>query len=98
VAAGQPLAALGLDTMQPPRPRGFAIQWRINAETLDQQGRALPASGTLTRCEFAQGPGVRIDSHAQAGRTPSPHYDSLLAKLIVHHPGPRFDDALRRSQ
>ena len=97
VAAGSTLAALGLDPAQPPPARGFAIQWRINAETLDAQGLARPASGRITHCHMAQGPGVRVDSQAFAGLAPSPHYDSLLAKLIVHHPGP-FAQALRRSQ
>ena len=94
VAAGRRLAELGL--VEPPRPQGFAIQWRINAETLDAQGQALPSSGRLERFDLPAGPGVRIDTHALAGTTPSPHYDSLLAKLIVR--GPRFEDALRRSQ
>ncbi|MBI5260076.1 MAG: carbamoyl-phosphate synthase large subunit [Burkholderiales bacterium] len=98
IAAGQPLGALGLDAHALPPARGFAVQWRINAETLDAQGQARPASGTLTQCELAQGPGVRVDSQARQGLAPSPHYDSLLAKLIVHHPSPRFDDVLRRSQ
>lgn len=98
IAAGQPLAALGLDPAHPPAPRGFAVQWRINAETLDAQGQARPSSGSLTQCDWPQGPGMRIDSQARAGLAPSPHHDSLLAKLIVHHNSPRFDDALRRSQ
>ena len=97
LAAGSTLAALGLDAAQPPPARGFAIQWRINAETLDEQGQARPAAGLITRCDLAQGPGVRVDSQAFAGLAPSPHYDSLLAKLIVHHPG-GFAQALRRSQ
>jgi pyruvate carboxylase len=43
------------------------------------------------------GPGVRVDTHGYAGLAPSPHYDTLLAKLIVQSPSPRFADALRRS-
>jgi len=97
VAAGATLAELGLDPRQPPTARGVAIQWRINAETLDAQGRARPARGRITALEWPQGPGIRIDGHARAGLEPSPHYDSLLAKLVVHHPGPRLADALRRS-
>ncbi|MDE2456691.1 MAG: carbamoyl-phosphate synthase large subunit [Burkholderiales bacterium] len=97
VAAGRSLAALGLDPEQPPRPRGFAVQWRINAETLDEAGQARPAGGTIAQCEWPQGPGIRIDSQAFVGLTPSPQHDSLLAKLVVWHAG-RFDDALRRSQ
>ena len=98
LAAGATLAALGLDPANPPVARGFAVQWRINAETLDPQGQARPASGLITRCDLPSGPGVRVDSHARAGLSPSPHYDSLLAKLIVSHRSGHFDDVLRRSQ
>ncbi|MDT7837388.1 acetyl-CoA carboxylase family protein [Aquabacterium sp. OR-4] len=101
IAAGRSLAALGLDPAAPPMPRGFAVQWRINAERLDAQGQAQAASGLLTRCELAAGPGVRVDSQARQGLQPSPHYDTLLAKLIVHHPGHGAEgwaDVLRRSR
>jgi len=97
VAAGQPLAALGVEAGRTAAQRGFAIQWRINAETLDAQGQARPASGTLARFDLADGPGVRVDSHGYAGLAPSPHYDTLLAKLIVQSSSPRFADVLRRS-
>ncbi len=97
VAAGQTLAALGLDPAYPPAAHGVAIQWRINAETLDDAGQARPSSGRLDRCDLAQGPGVRVDTHAYAGLAPSPHHDSLLAKLVVHHAG-SYAQALRRSQ
>lgn len=98
VAAGATLASLGLDPRQPPAARGVAIQWRINAETLDAQGRARPSRGRITAVEWPQGPGIRIDGHARAGLEPSPHYDSLLAKLVVHHPSAQLADALRRSR
>jgi len=98
VAAGQTLAALGIEPGRTAVQRGFAIQWRINAETLDVQGNARPASGTLARFDLPAGPGVRVDTHGYAGLAPSPHYDTLLAKLIVHSASPRFADALRRSQ
>jgi acetyl/propionyl-CoA carboxylase alpha subunit len=97
VAAGQTLAQLGLDPAHPPAAHGVAIQWRINAETLDDTGQARPSSGTLSRCDLAQGPGVRVDTHAFSGLAPSPHHDSLLAKLVVHHAG-SYAQALRRSQ
>jgi acetyl/propionyl-CoA carboxylase alpha subunit/acetyl-CoA carboxylase carboxyltransferase component len=97
VAAGQTLAQLGLDPAHPPAMHGVAIQWRINAETLDDAGQARPSSGRLSRCDLAQGPGVRVDTHAFNGLAPSPHHDSLLAKLIVHHAG-SYAQALRRSQ
>ncbi len=98
IAAGSTLAGIGLDPAHPPQARGFAVQWRINAETLDAQGQARPSSGQITRCEMPSGPGIRVDSHARHGAAPSPHYDSLLAKLIVSHRSGHFDAVLRRSQ
>ncbi|HXC37931.1 MAG TPA: biotin carboxylase N-terminal domain-containing protein, partial [Burkholderiales bacterium] len=98
VAAGQSLASLGLNPDKAPQPQGFAIQWRINAETLDAQGNARPSSGTLERFDLPSGPGVRVDTHGLTGASPSPHYDSLLAKLIVHSRGPSFADAVRKSR
>ncbi|MGR4870657.1 carboxyl transferase domain-containing protein [Variovorax sp. LARHSF232] len=97
VAAGQSLAQLGIEANRTAAQRGFAIQWRINAETLDAQGNARPASGALSRFDLPAGPGVRVDTHGYAGLAPSPHYDTLLAKLIVHSASPHFADALRRS-
>ncbi|AGU52013.1 biotin carboxylation domain-containing carboxyltransferase [Variovorax paradoxus B4] len=97
VAAGQPLKALGVDAGRTAAQRGFAVQWRINAETLDAHGNARPSGGTLARFDLPSGPGVRVDTHGYAGLAPSPHYDTLLAKLIVHSSSPHFSDALRRS-
>ena len=98
LAAGRSLRDLGLDPAVPPAAQGFAVQWRINAETLDEQGGAVPGSGTLARFDLPSGPGVRVDTHGVAGGAPSPHYDTLLAKLIVHTRSARFSDVLRRSQ
>ncbi len=98
LAAGRSLRELGLDPAVPPAVQGFAVQWRINAETLDAQGGAVPGSGALTRFDLPAGPGIRVDTHGVAGIAPSPHYDTLLAKLIVHTRSPRFSDVLRRSQ
>jgi acetyl/propionyl-CoA carboxylase alpha subunit/acetyl-CoA carboxylase carboxyltransferase component len=97
VAAGQSLGALGVQADRTAPQRGFAVQWRINAETLDAQGNARPSGGTLARFDLPSGPGVRTDTHGYAGLAPSPHYDTLLAKLIVHSSSPNFSDALRRS-
>jgi acetyl/propionyl-CoA carboxylase alpha subunit len=97
VAAGQSLDELGVEPDRTAPQRGFAVQWRINAETLDAQGNARPSGGTLARFDLPAGPGVRVDTHGYTGLAPSPHYDTLLAKLIVHSPSPRFEDALRRS-
>jgi acetyl-CoA carboxylase, biotin carboxylase subunit len=48
----------------------------------------------ITGWELPGGYGVRVDSHARAGYTVSPHYDSMIAKLIVH--GDDRQDALTR--
>jgi acetyl/propionyl-CoA carboxylase alpha subunit/acetyl-CoA carboxylase carboxyltransferase component len=98
VAAGARLGEIGLDPQRPPPPRGFAIQWRINAETLEADGTARPASGLIEHLELPAGPGIRIDSHAVTGASCSPHYDPLLAKLVVHSSTPFFADAVRRSR
>ncbi|MDQ0074789.1 acetyl/propionyl-CoA carboxylase alpha subunit [Variovorax boronicumulans] len=97
VASGESLSALGIEADRTAPQRGFAVQWRINAETLDAQGNARPSGGTLARFDLPSGPSVRVDTHGYAGLSPSPHYDTLLAKLIVHSPSPNFADALRRS-
>jgi acetyl-CoA carboxylase biotin carboxylase subunit len=60
---------------------GVAIECRINAE---DPVSFQPAPGTITRYYPPGGPGVRVDSHAYAGFTISPTYDSLVGKLIVH--------------
>jgi acetyl-CoA carboxylase biotin carboxylase subunit len=53
---------------------GWAIECRINA--------LVP--GVLTRLDLPGGPGVRFDSFLYSGCTVPPHYDSMIAKLIVH--------------
>jgi acetyl-CoA/propionyl-CoA carboxylase biotin carboxyl carrier protein len=64
-----------------PRPRGHAIEFRINAE---DAGRGfLPAPGTVTRWQVPSGPGIRMDAGYVKGDTVPGAYDSLLAKLIV---------------
>ena len=61
--------------------------WSEVIERLQADGQARPSVGTLTRFDLASGPGIRVDTHGQLGASPSPHYDSLLAKLVVHVPG-----------
>ncbi|UYO45793.1 biotin/lipoyl-binding protein [Rhodopseudomonas palustris] len=87
VAGGAMLAALGLDQASVPRPRGFAIQLRVNMETMDGKGATKPTGGTLAVFEPPSGPGVRVDTFGYAGYTTSAAYDSLLAKVIVHGRG-----------
>ncbi|RED35237.1 biotin-dependent enzyme [Rhodopseudomonas thermotolerans] len=87
VAGGATLASLGLDQPSVPRPRGFAIQLRVNMETMDAKGATKPTGGTLAIFEPPSGPGVRVDTFGYAGYTTSAAYDSLLAKVIVHGRG-----------
>lgn len=82
VADGASLADLGLT--RAPRPRGLAIQLRVNAETLDKDGAPVPSAGLLRRFEMPSGPGVRVDTYGYPGYRTSPRYDSLLAKVVVH--------------
>ncbi|WP_050386528.1 carboxyl transferase domain-containing protein [Bradyrhizobium pachyrhizi] len=96
VAAGCTLEDLGL-WRTPAVARGYAVQLRVNMETMDVKGDALPSSGTLTAFEMPSGPGVRVDTFGYVGYRTSTSFDSLLAKLIVHSPSPNFIDAVAKS-
>jgi acetyl-CoA carboxylase biotin carboxylase subunit len=61
---------------------GFAIEVRINAH--DPNNDFVPSPGTIEYLHFGKGKNVRIDSHIYTGYTISPHYDSMLAKIITH--------------
>ncbi len=78
------------------RPRGVAIQLRINMETMTADGSAKPGGGTLASFEPPSGPGVRVDTYGYAGYRTNPNFDSLLAKVIVH--APTFEAALARAE
>ena len=77
VAAGHPLGYRQDDVGF----AGHAIECRINAE---DPWTFAPAPGTITDYHPPGGPGVRVDSGAYAGYRVPPHYDSLIAKLVVH--------------
>ena len=64
-------------------PRGHAIECRIYAEDPDT---FVPSPGTITEFHMAGGAGVRVDSGVYGGWRVPPHYDPLIAKLIVHGP------------
>jgi acetyl-CoA carboxylase biotin carboxylase subunit len=80
VAADEPLWFRQEDV----RPQGHAIECRINAE--DPTKGFRPSPGTIHRMIPPGGFGVRLDTHVHTGYTVSPHYDSLIGKLLVHQP------------
>jgi acetyl-CoA carboxylase biotin carboxylase subunit len=86
------IAAGGALLKNPPRLEGHAIECRINAEDTDHDFR--PAPGTIENYIAPGGPGVRVDTHIYPGYAVPPHYDSLLAKLIVW--APNRDEAVAR--
>ncbi|MGH1480006.1 MAG: acetyl-CoA carboxylase biotin carboxylase subunit [Geminicoccales bacterium] len=77
VAKNLPLAITQADIAY----EGHAIECRINAE---DPATMMPSPGTVHTYHPPGGPGVRVDSALYAGAKVPPHYDSLIAKLIVH--------------
>jgi len=77
IAAGNSLSYRQEDV----KKRGFAMQFRINAE--DPKNGFLPSFGRVTRYYAPGGPGVRIDSAIYTGYEISPYFDSMCAKLTV---------------
>jgi acetyl-CoA carboxylase, biotin carboxylase subunit len=90
VAAGERLWLSQRDV----RLRGHAIEFRITAE--DPAHDFRPQTGTVEEYLAPGGPGVRMDSHMYRGYDIPPHYDSLLAKLIVW--APTRDEAIARGR
>ncbi|MEM7422357.1 MAG: acetyl-CoA carboxylase biotin carboxylase subunit [Pseudomonadota bacterium] len=76
IASGAPLTYQQEDIL----PKGHAIECRINAESIPS---FAPSPGLVTTYHAPGGLGVRTDSHIYAGYRVPPHYDSLIAKLIV---------------
>jgi pyruvate carboxylase subunit A len=90
VAAGLPLRF----RQEEIRRRGFAIQFRVNAE--DPQNNFLPSFGRITRYYAPGGPGVRTDTAIYTGYEIPPFYDSMLAKVIVS--ALNWEDAIKRGE
>ncbi|MFI5272216.1 MAG: acetyl-CoA carboxylase biotin carboxylase subunit [Ktedonobacterales bacterium] len=80
VAAGEPLDLRQSDI----QINGHAMEFRITAE--DPALDFRPQTGVIEEYLPPGGPGVRVDSHLYRGYVVPPHYDSLLAKLIVWAP------------
>ena len=97
LAAGRSLAELGLRQEDIPVPRGFALQVRVNMETLTPDGAVRPSVGVLDTFEVPTGPGVRTDTCGYAGYRPSPSFDSLLAKVVVKTRSGDFSAAVAKA-
>ncbi|MEL6358312.1 MAG: acetyl-CoA carboxylase biotin carboxylase subunit [Bacteroidota bacterium] len=78
MAAGEPLSSKNYV------PQGHSIECRINAE--DPGNDFRPSPGKIQHLHLPGGAGVRVDTHIYAGYTIPPHYDAMIAKLIVHAP------------
>jgi len=87
VAAGEKLKFRQKDIVL----KGHAIECRINAE---DPYSFVPSPGKISKFHMPGGPGVRIDTHAYAGYTVPPHYDSMIGKLITY--GDTRDQAIAR--
>ena len=87
VAAGEKLKFRQKDIVL----KGHAIECRINAE---DPYNFVPSPGKISKFHMPGGPGVRIDTHAYAGYTVPPHYDSMIGKLITY--GDTRDQAIAR--
>jgi acetyl-CoA carboxylase, biotin carboxylase subunit len=75
IAAGEKISGQNYE------PQMHAIECRINAE--DPYNDFRPSPGKITVLHQPGGHGIRIDSHAYAGYTISPYYDSMIAKIIA---------------
>jgi pyruvate carboxylase subunit A len=81
-------------TQEQVEKRGFAIQFRINAE--DPRNDFLPSFGRISRYYAPGGPGVRTDTAIYTGYEVPPYYDSMIAKLIVW--ALSYEDAIARGR
>jgi acetyl/propionyl-CoA carboxylase alpha subunit/acetyl-CoA carboxylase carboxyltransferase component len=97
VAAGATLGSLGLAQAYIPKPRGYAMQLRVNMEVMDETGGTKPTGGTLALFDLPSGPGVRVDTFGYSGYRTSTAFDSLLAKVIVHSPGGNWTDVVHKA-
>ncbi|MGH6947113.1 MAG: acetyl-CoA carboxylase biotin carboxylase subunit, partial [Kiloniellales bacterium] len=77
IAAGLPLSIEQEDVVF----NGHAVECRINAE---HPRTFAPSPGKVTEYHVPGGLGVRVDSALYNGYRIPPHYDSLIAKLVVH--------------
>ena len=83
ISDGSTLKDLGLEQNKVPAARGFALQARVNLESMNPDGTSRPSGGVISAYETPTGRGIRVDGYGYNGYVTSPRYDSLLAKLVV---------------
>jgi len=74
------------------KPRGHAIECRINAE--DPSKNFQPCPGTIIMCHLPSGFRTRVDGSVYQGYKITPYYDSMVCKLICH--GRNRTEAIQR--
>jgi len=74
------------------KPRGHAIECRINAE--DASKNFQPSPGTIGMCHQPSGFRTRVDGAIYQGCKITPYYDSMICKLICH--GRNRTEAIQR--
>lgn len=90
IAEGERLSDLALNPV--PARRGCAVQLRINAEHIGQDGALSASTGVLSTYDVPTGAGIRVDTGMRRGNVVNPAFDTLLAKIVVHG----SDDAPQR--
>jgi pyruvate carboxylase subunit A len=90
IASGLPLSYRQQDIAY----RGYALQFRINAE--DPKNDFLPSFGRITHYYAPGGPGVRVDTAIYTGYEIPPYFDSMCLKLVVW--ALDWEDAISRGQ
>lgn len=94
IAAGATLQEIGL-SQENIKPHGFALQCRITTE--DPSAGFRPDTGRITTYRSPGGAGIRLDGGTvTTGAEVSPHFDSLLVKLITK--GRDFHSAVERGK
>lgn len=94
LAGGEAMAGLVMTTSS---PKGYAIQARVNMETIQPDGSVKPGGGQISAYEAPGGPGVRVDGFGYTGYRTSTAFDSLLAKVICHSPSSAFEHAVAKT-
>ena len=97
IASGKTLKQIKLEQKNIPDPKGYAVQSRVNMETIDSKGNANSSGGIFTKFDLPSGPGVRVDSYGYVGYETSPLFDSLIAKIITYSSEDNFKQAIKRN-